>query len=135
LNQIALSLPKLELLHATAESLGNGQWRVQMAVGNAGYLPSYVTKRALERKTARPCIFEIEMPAQARLRMGTPRMEGPQLEGHAPANSLQAFLPNKNITGDRALNEWIVEAPSGTVLNLTAHAARAGTVRASITLK
>jgi len=135
LNQIALTLPKLELLFTKAESLGNGQWRVQMAVGNAGYLPSYVTKRALERKTARPCMFEIELPEGAQLRMGTPRMEGPQLEGHAPANSLQAFLPSKNITGDRALNEWIVEAPAGSVLNLTAHAARAGTVRASITLQ
>jgi hypothetical protein len=134
LNQIALTLPKLELLHTKAESLGNGQWRVQMAVGNAGYLPSYITKRALERKTARPCIFEIDLPKEATLRMGKPRMEGPQLEGHAASNSLQAFLPNKNITGDRALNEWIVEAPAGTVLNLTAHAARAGTVRTSITL-
>ena len=135
LNQIALTLPKLELLHAKAEHLGNGQWRVQMAVANAGYLPSYVTKRALERKTARPCMFEIELPAGAQLRMGKPRMEGPQLEGHAATNSLQAFLPSKTITGDRALNEWIVEAPAGTVLNLTAHAARAGTVRTSLTLK
>jgi hypothetical protein len=128
-------LPKLELLHTKVENLGNGQWRVQMAVGNAGYLPSYVTKRALERKTARPCMFEIELPEGAALRMGKPRMEGPQLEGHAATNSLQAFLPSKTITGDRALNEWIVEAPTGTVLNLTAHAARAGTVRTSITLK
>jgi hypothetical protein len=106
-----------------------------MAVGNAGYLPSYVTKRALERKTARPCIFEIELPEGAHLRMGKPRMEGPQLEGHAATHSLQAFLPSKTITGDRALNEWIVEAPAGTVLNLTAHAARAGAVRTSLTLK
>jgi hypothetical protein len=135
LDQIALTLPKLELLHAKAENLGNGQWRVQMAVANAGYLPSYVTKRALERKTARPCIFEIELPSGAHLQMGKPRMEGPQLEGHAATNSLQAFLPSKTITGDRALNEWIVEAPVGTVLNLTAHAARAGTVRTSLTLK
>jgi hypothetical protein len=125
----------LELLHVKADKLGNDQWRVQMAVGNSGYLPSYITKRALERKTARPCVFEIDLPEGATLRMGKPRMEGPQLEGHAASNSLQAFLPNKNLTGDRALNEWIVEAPAGTVLNLTAHAARAGTVRTSITLK
>jgi hypothetical protein len=128
-------LPKLELLHAKSENLGKGQWRVQMAVANSGYLPSYITKRALERKTARPCMFEIELPAGASLRMGKLRMEGPQLEGHAASNSLQAFLPYKTITGDRALNEWIVEAPVGTVLNLTAHAARAGTVRTAIVLK
>jgi hypothetical protein len=134
LNQIALTLPKLELLQTKVESLGKQQWRVQMAVGNAGYLPSYITKRALERKTARPCTFEIELPEGAVLRMGKPRMEGPQLEGHAPTNSLQAFLPTKTITGDRAMNEWIVEAPAGAVLQLTAHAARAGTVRTSITL-
>jgi hypothetical protein len=75
------------------------------------------------------------MPEGVQLRMGKPRMEGPQLEGHAATNSLQAFLPSKTITGDRALNEWIVEASAGTVLKLTAHAARAGTVRTSLTLK
>jgi hypothetical protein len=105
-----------------------------MAVANAGYLPSYVSRRALERKTARPCVFELQLPAGAQLISGLPRIEGPQLEGHAPKNSLQAFLPERDVTPDRAMAEWIVQAPAGTTLGLSAHAARAGRVSTRLTL-
>ena len=135
LTQIGLTLPKLEVLFATAEALGPTTWRVRFAVGNAGYLPAYVSKRALERKAARPCVFEIGLPEGATLRSGKPRIDGPQLEGHAAKNSLLAFLPTREITADRALAEWTVEAPAGTVLTLQATAARAGTVRAEVTLR
>jgi murein tripeptide amidase MpaA len=134
LTQLALALPKLQLLSATAEPLGPDTWRVAVVVGNAGYLPSYVTKRALERKVARACVFELELPSGASLVNGKRRIEGPQLEGHAPKNSLQAFLPEREVTADRARAEWIVRAPAGTVLALKASAGRAGTVRGELTL-
>jgi murein tripeptide amidase MpaA len=134
LNSIGLTLPKLELLSASAEPLGENRWRIKMAVSNAGYLPSYVTKRAIDRKTARPCIFELTLPKGAELLMGKLRVEGPQLEGHAPPNSMQAFLPNKTLTGDRAMNEWIIRAPAGSVVSLSAHAGRAGRVRTTLDL-
>ena len=134
LNSIGLTLPKLELLSASAEPLGENRWRIKMAVSNAGYLPSYVTKRAIDRKTARPCIFELTLPKGAELLMGKLRVEGPQLEGHAPPNSMQAFLPNKTLTGDRAMSEWIIRAPAGSVVSLSAHAGRAGRVRTTLGL-
>ena len=134
LNSIGLTLPKLELLSASAEPLGENRWRIKMAVSNAGYLPSYVTKRAIDRKTARPCIFELTLPKGAELLMGKLRVEGPQLEGHAPPNSMQAFLPNKTLTGDRAMSEWIIRAPAGSVVSLSAHAGRAGRVRTTLDL-
>ncbi|WP_396268942.1 M14 family metallopeptidase [Ideonella sp.] len=134
LTQIGLTLPKLELLHATAEPLGDERWRVRLAVANAGYLPSNVTKRAAERKTSRPCVFELDLPEAATLEMGARRIEGPHLDGHAAKQSLQAFLPSKELTADRAQAEWIVKAPAGTVLQLSAHAGRAGRVRASVRL-
>ena len=50
INQIALSPPKLELLRTEARALGPDTWRVRLAVANSGYLPAYITKRALEHK-------------------------------------------------------------------------------------
>ena len=129
LMQIGLSLPKLEVLRVEVRALGGDHWRVRFAVANAGYLPAYVTKRALERKTARGVVFEIHLPPGASLVSGKERVEGPQLEGHAPKTSLQAFLPNRDITADRAVVEWVLRAPVGTRLALTASADRAGTVR------
>src|ERR1700710_1476950 len=67
LTQLALSLPRLEILQATCEPVGHDgsgagdTWRVRLAVGNAGYLPSYVTHRAKERKVARGTVFQIAL--------------------------------------------------------------------------
>jgi hypothetical protein len=137
MTQIALSLPRLELLRTEVRALGPDTWRVRLAVGNSGWLPAYVSKRALARKVVRGVMFEIHLPegdAAISLVGGKPRMEGPQLEGHAPKNSLNAFLPNRDITGDRAVGEWVVRAPKGTRLALSARADRAGLVRAEVVL-
>jgi murein tripeptide amidase MpaA len=136
MTQIALSLPKLEHVRTEVRALGPDTWRVRFAVANAGYLPAYVTKRALERKTVRGVVFEIHLPDQAEVSLvsGKHREEGPQLEGHAPKVSQQAFLPNREITADRAVGEWVVRAPKGTHIALTARADRAGAVRAEVSL-
>ena len=134
LTQVGLSLPKLEVLRAEVRSLGGDSWRIRFAVANAGYLPSYVTKRAVERKVARGVVFELHLPPGVTLQTGRLRVEGAQLEGHAPKASLQAFLPNRAVTADRAVAEWVVSAPRGTHLALTASADRAGTVRTEVTL-
>jgi len=137
MTQIALSLPKLELLRTEVRALGPDTWRVRLAVANSGWLPAYVTKRALQRKTVRGVMFEIHLPENdpsVSLVSGKPRMEGPQLEGHAPKNSLNAFLPSREVTADRAVGEWVVRAPKGTRLALSARADRAGVVRAEVIL-
>ena len=134
---IALSLPKLELLRTEVRALGPDTWRVRIAVANSGWLPSYVSKRALERKTVRGVIFEIHIPENdgaVSLVSGKPRMEGPQLEGHAPKTSQNAFLPGREITADRAVGEWVVRAPKGTRLAIGARSDRAGAVRAEVVL-
>jgi murein tripeptide amidase MpaA len=134
MERLALSLPRLELLRTEVRALGDDTWRIRFAVANSGWLPAYVTKRALERKVVRGVVFEIVLPDGAGLLGGLPRIEGPQLEGHAPKTSLQAFLPNREITADRALAEWVVQAPRGTAIGLVARADRAGVVRTEVLL-
>lgn len=134
LMQLALSLPKLEVVRTEVRALGPDTWRVRLAVGNAGYLPSYVSKRAIERKVVRGVVFQVHLPPGASLVSGKERVEGQHLEGHAPKSSTQAFLPGRDVTGDRAVVEWVVRAPAGTRLALSATADRAGTVRTDVTL-
>ena len=134
LARIALALPKLGVLRTEVRALGEDCWRVRFAVANAGYLPAYVSKRALERKVARGTVFHIELPPGTHLVGGTPRIVGAQLEGHAPKNSLQAFLPNPGVTADRAVAEWVVRGPRGARIALSARADRAGAVRTEVTL-
>ena len=134
LSQIALSLPKLEVLRTEVRALGADTWRVRFAVANAGYLPAYVSARALERKTARGAVFEILLPEGAQLVGGKARVVGPHLAGHAAKSSLQAFLPNREVTADRAVAEWVVRAPRGTRLSMSARADRAGAVHTEVVL-
>ena len=109
----ALTLPRLELLHARPRRLGGDTWRVRLVVQNTGWLPSYVSKRALERKIVRGVVDEISLPEGATLVGGKPRVEGPQLEGRAYKVTLQAFLPDLHVTADRGHGEWTVRAPKG----------------------
>ena len=134
MTQIALSLPKLEVLRTEVRALGEDTWRVRFAVANSGYLPAYISKRALERKLARGVVFNIQLPEGVSLVGGLERVVGPQLEGHAPKVSMQAFLPNPAITADRAVAEWVVRGPRGASLSLSAVADRAGTVRTEVSL-
>ena len=134
LSTIGLSLPKLELLRTEVSALGDDTWRVRFAVANSGWLPAYVSQRALARKTVRGVIFEIQLADGATLVSGKERFEGPQLEGHAPKSSLQAFLPAREVTADRAIAEWVVRGRRGMRLTLSARADRAGAVSTEVLL-
>ncbi len=134
LTTLGLSLPKLEVLRTEVRALGPDTWRVRFAVANAGYLPSHVSQRAIERKTVRGTVFQIHLPEGATLVSGKPREEKGHLAGHAPKATLLAFLPTRELTGERAVAEWIVKAPVGTRLALSATADRAGSVHTEVTL-
>ena len=82
----ALTSPKLELVAAEADALGDDNWRVRLVVQNTGWLPSYVSKRALERKVVRGVIAEITLPAGAKLVHGKRR----EIAGTARRQGLQA---------------------------------------------
>lgn len=136
MTRIALSLPKLEVLRTEVRALGPDTWRLRFSVANSGWLPAYVTKLALEHKVVRGVMFEIHLPQDPAISLvnGKHRFEGPQLEGHAPKATQLAFLPAREITADRAVAEWVVRAPRGTRLAMTARADRAGAVKSEVTL-
>jgi murein tripeptide amidase MpaA len=128
----ALISPKLEVREASATPLGDGLYRIRLVVDNNGWLPTYVTKKALEKKVVRGLICEIELPAGATLESGLPRQELSQLEGQAYKSARPVDADES--TNDRLKVEWFVAAPSGGTVQITARHERAGVVRASIDL-
>lgn len=124
--------PKLALRKASIVSLGEGSYRVQMAVENIGWLPTYVTKKALEKKL-RGVVCEIEIPKGATLELGKSRAEFGQLEGRAYKEAMLSVADEG--TQERLKAEWIVRAPKGGKVKLLARHERAGTVRAELELK
>ncbi|GBC91567.1 Carboxypeptidase T [bacterium HR15] len=125
--------PKLEIYEAKALPLGEGLYQVRLVVQNTGWLPTYITKKALEKKAVRGVIAEIELPEGATLRSGKPREELGQLEGRAYKPSAISSW-NADPTEDRAKIKWIIHAPNKGVVKITARHERAGIVRAQLTL-
>jgi murein tripeptide amidase MpaA len=126
----ALISPKLNLREAHVTALGNHNYRVRVVVENVGWLPSYVTKKAVERKV-RGLVCEIEIPKGAKLESGKAREEFGQLEGRAYK---EAVLGGED-TSDRLKVEWIVRTSKGGTVKVVARHERAGTVRTELELK
>lgn len=125
--------PKLSLREASEISLGGGTYRVRLVVENTGWLPSYVTKKAVEKKVCRGVICEIELPAGASLKSGKQREELVQLEGRAYKSGFADSFEGGS--DDRLKVEWVVKAPQGGTVKLVAHHDRAGVVRTEVELK
>jgi murein tripeptide amidase MpaA len=125
--------PKLELYEAKATPLGEGLYQVRLVVQNSGWLPTYITKKALEKKVVRGVVAEIELPEGATLRTGKPREELGQLEGRAYKPSTPTTW-HADPTDDRAKVEWVVHAPTGGTVKITARHERAGMVRVALEL-
>ena len=129
----ALISPKLALRSTDMISLGENAYRVRVIFENTGWLPTYVTKKALERKVTRGLLAEIELPEGATLQSGKPREVLGELEGRAyKTATLDEALEE---TSDRAKVEWVVKAPKGGTVKVTAKHERAGVVRTEIELK
>jgi murein tripeptide amidase MpaA len=128
----ALISPKLALRDVSVTALGEDNYRVRLVVENTGWLPSYVTKKALERKL-RGLICEIELPKGAKLHTGKSREQLGQLEGRAHKEAM--INTELEGTSDRLKVEWIVHAPKGGKVKLVARHERAGVVRTEVELK
>jgi murein tripeptide amidase MpaA len=125
--------PRLALCQLEVEALGKEAYRVRLVVENTGWLPTYVTKRAVEKKVVRGVICEIELPEGARLSTGKARQEFSQLEGRAYKSAFSDVWEGG--TDDRLKVEWVVHAPRGGTVRLLARHERAGVVRVQAELK
>jgi hypothetical protein len=129
----ALISPKLVLREIEVKGIGRDVYRVRMVVENTGWLPSYVTRKAVEKKVTRGVICEIELPEGAKLQSGKLREELAQLEGRATKSAFADAWEGG--TDERLKVEWVVYAPKGGKVKLTARHERAGVVRAEAELK
>jgi hypothetical protein len=125
--------PRLVLLETKVTSLGADTYCVRFVLQNEGWLPTYVTKKALERKMTRGVIAEITLPRGASLESGKPRQELGELEGRAH----KPVMPEETeeSTDERVKVEWVVKAKKGTKVKLLAKHDRAGVVRAEVVLE
>ena len=127
-----LVFPRLAVRSFTAMSIADGAHRVELVVDNTGWLPTYVTQQAMEKRAVRPIEVVLELPDGARIVRGKQRERIGQLEGRSKERSL--YWIEDRSTSDRARVEWVVEAPRGARIGVVARHDRAGTARAELAL-
>jgi murein tripeptide amidase MpaA len=128
----ALISPKLEIHSFAHKPMGDNLHHLRLVVHNTGWLPTNISKKALERKVVRELEVDIELPEGARLVSGELKTKLGQLSGRDGKGATSIW--SSDATGERAKAEWVVEAPAGSEIVLTAVHQRAGTVRHTVTL-
>jgi hypothetical protein len=134
----ALAAPCLAVPHHRVESLGDDTWRITVGIANTGWLPTTISARARQHDLVRPIIADIETHAVADNAAGDLTvLDGParralgQLDGSSSARLSQATAG----TSDRTTCSWLVRAPAGATVLVTAAHPRAGSVSLELQLE
>ncbi|MCA9926607.1 MAG: hypothetical protein KC421_29765, partial [Anaerolineales bacterium] len=123
--------PKLEWYQIDKESNGNMHY-LRATVHNTGWLPTNVSKKAVEMKVVRQLEVDIALPDGAKLITGKAKTMLGQLDGRDGKWSMPIF--GGDATSERAKVEWVVEAEPGAAVEITAVHPRAGTIRQKVVL-
>lgn len=137
----AAGMPRLAVAETSAAPVGGGCWKLAARVENQGYLGTSVTQAARDLKAVRPVrvrLQGLDAPG-VRLVAGQAEREVGHLPGAAgPHRAGAAAPPPVWAPGEPSANrvwlDWVVQAPAGTELAVTAWSPRAGTARATVRL-
>jgi murein tripeptide amidase MpaA len=129
----AACAPLVRIQRAEAQALGADLYKITAVIKNEGYLPTHLTQRALKHRTAGGIRAALDLPAGVELIMGEAAHDIGHLAGrderHAPWSP---WLREWTQTARKV--EWLVRAPAGTELTITAGAQRTGTHQTRVKL-
>lgn len=119
--------PRLNWKQVDVQPQGSGLYRIVAVLENTGFLPTYTSAKAQERKAV--------PPIRVSLSGGTPvsgdaTQEIGQLEGRS---AVQGGFAATSTTQEKKL-EWVVKGEKGTTLTLQAAGPRAGVARREVEL-
>jgi len=124
--------PSLSLRIGRVEARGTELWRLMVVVQNNGFLPTYTSKKALERKCVRPTEVELTLPEGSSLVSGQLRQEIGHLEGRS--NKVWARGAGSSPTDHLCKMEWVLQGPQGATVDVTVRSQRAGVVHRRLVL-
>ncbi len=127
----ALMSPRLTVVRHEVSHQGENIYHVTVQWQNIGFLPTYTSQKALERKAVQPIKILLQLPEDATLVSGQREQEIGHLEGRA--NKVYRSYAKGN--DNRCHREWVIKAPTGGKMQITAIAQRAGTVRCWVEFK
>ncbi|HSG18171.1 MAG TPA: M14 family metallopeptidase [Anaerolineae bacterium] len=124
--------PKLELHSFTSETHGDLH-TIRLVLHNTGWLPTNVSQQAMKMKAVPDLEVDLALPEGATLLTGQLKTMLGQLSGRDDKNAMNIW--GGDATSERVKVEWVVQAPDGGEISMTAVHKRAGTVRAKVVLE
>ena len=122
----------LEIRSFESEPVADGAFRLRLVLENAGWLPTNVTEKALERKAVRPIEVDLEVPEGARIATGKEREEAGQLAGRVERRQITWW--NIDHSTASGLGRVGRRGEDRRARRRVARHERAGTVRAELVL-
>jgi len=130
----ALMSSRLEFAKTSVDKQSEGVYKVTVVVANRGFLPTYTSQRAQERKVVRPIEVSMRLPADGTIVTGKADQEIGQLEGRT--NKIYGgWFSSRNVTDNQKHLEWVVRSPSGCEAEITVSTDRAGTISTRLPLR
>ena len=127
----ALMSPRLSIARTEVSHQGADIYHVTLQWENLGFLPTYTSKKALERQAVRPTRVKLSIPEGVTLIGGELQQDIEHLEGR----SNKWFNSSAPGTDYRTHCSWVLKGKAGSVAIVEAVAERAGTVRTSVILE
>lgn len=129
----AATTPLIAISNATADHLGADLYRVRARITNNGFLPTFLTARALENNVAQPVKAEIQLGEGMSLEMGKRATSLGHLAGRSERRTTWSpWMRQWSATSAEA--EWLVRAPQGGTVTVRASSEKGGTVTLTVHL-
>jgi murein tripeptide amidase MpaA len=125
--------PRLVLAEAEAEDLGAGLYKVHAVIENAGFLPTFGSEAAKKTNRIKPIKVTLGLGDGMERLLGKEEEEIGHLDGRVGEYEAFSVFPQYGNSKRRRV-EWLVRAPKGGEITVTARTERTGTVRRVIGL-
>lgn len=126
-------LPRLSLHTLELTPLGSGDYRLNLVVENAGFLPTYTSQQGKKCGQIRPVRAELELSEGVTLVNGKRRMELGHLEGRSNKLEVTSLWSDSSMD-NRARTEWVLHGPAGATIKVHVLSERAGALHRAIQL-
>jgi murein tripeptide amidase MpaA len=127
-------LPHLSIYSLDVKKISQNKHHLNLVVENSGFLPSYTSQQSKSRKSSRPVRVELKLPDGAIIASGKRRQELGHLEGRSNKIEVAANSADSP-TDNRARLEWVIQAASGTKIQIKILSERAGSISRELTLQ
>ena len=132
----AAALPKLEITKAETVKTDTDTWHITVELVNSGFLPTYLTKEALNIKVDKPIEVKLTLPEDSSLIMGKMFEKIGHLEGfggnHSGYRHGFFFVAAGKPTQKRV--EWVIKGTAGQTVQVQIDSAKAGKITLPICL-